>query len=74
MVQVGTKAVARKAQAEKTYEVVREASGEKLYLLVDDVWTTGATMLAAEKALKEAGAKWIAGVALATGRGEVDAS
>lgn len=74
VVQVGTKAVARKAQAEKTYEVVREASGEKLYLLVDDVWTTGATMLAAEKALKEAGAKWIAGVALATGRGEVDAS
>lgn len=74
VVQVGTKAAERKAQAEKTYEVVREASGEKLYLLVDDVWTTGATMLAAEKALREAGAKWIAGVVLATGRGEVDAS
>ncbi len=72
VVQVGTKAAARKAQAEQTYEVVREVSGEKLYLLVDDVWTTGATMLAAEKTLREAGAKWIAGVVLATGRGEED--
>lgn len=74
VVQVGTKAAERKAQAEKTYEVVREVSGEKLYLLVDDVWTTGATMLAAEKTLREAGAKWIAGVVLATGRGEEDAN
>lgn len=68
MVQVGTKATERKKQAENTYEVVRGVSGEKLYLLVDDVWTTGATMLAAEKVLREAGAKKIAGVVLVTGR------
>lgn len=68
VVQVGTKATERKKQAENTYEVVRGVSGEKLYLLVDDVWTTGATMLAAEKVLREAGAKKIAGVVLVTGR------
>lgn len=67
-VQVGTKAADRKAQAERTYEVRREVDAEKVYLLVDDVWTTGATMLAAEKVLREAGAKKIAGVVLATGR------
>ena len=67
-VQVGTKAADRKAQAEKTYEIQREVSADKIYLLVDDVWTTGATMLAAEKVLCEAGAEKIAGVVLATGR------
>lgn len=67
-VQVGTKAADRKAQAEKTYELRREVDAEKIYLLVDDVWTTGATMLAAEKVLREAGARKIAGVVLATGR------
>lgn len=67
-VQVGTKAADRKAQAEKTYELRREVDAEKVYLLVDDVWTTGATMLAAEKVLREVGARNIAGVVLVTGR------
>ena len=68
MVQVGTKAAERKVQAEKAYMVVGGVEAEKIYLLVDDVWTTGATMLAAEKVLRDAGAKKIAGVVLATGR------
>lgn len=67
-VQVGTKAAERQEQAGRAYEVVEKVDSERLYLLVDDVWTTGATMLAAEKVLREAGAKWIAGVVLATGR------
>lgn len=68
VVQVGSKAAERKAQAEKTYEVVREIDKKRVYLLMDDVWTTGATMLAAEKVMREAGASKIAGVVLATGR------
>lgn len=67
-VQVGTKAADRKAQAEKTYELRRKVDTKKVYLLVDDVWTTGATMMAAEKVLRKAGAEKIAGVVLATGR------
>lgn len=67
-VQVGTKAAERKAQAERAYEVIREIDKNAVYLLVDDVWTTGATMLAAEKALRAAGARKIAGIVLATGR------
>lgn len=67
-VQVGTKAADRKTQAEGAYELRQGVNAEKVYLLVDDVWTTGATMLAAEKVLRGAGAKRIAGVVLATGR------
>ena len=67
-VQVGTKAAERREQAAQTYEVRGKVEVEKIYLLVDDVWTTGATMLAAEKVLREAGARRIAGIVLATGR------
>lgn len=67
-VQVGAKASERKQQAERTYEAVGKVDAEKMYLLLDDVWTTGATMLAAEKVLREAGAQRIAGIVIVTGR------
>ena len=67
-VQVGAKVAERQRQAETTYVVQGEVRADKGYLLLDDVWTTGATMLAAERVLREAGAKRIYGVVLATGR------
>lgn len=69
-VQVGTKAAERKKQAEKTYEVVRKVEAGKRYLLLDDVWTTGATMQAAAKRMKEAGAEEVYGAVLAVGKAE----
>lgn len=67
-VQVGAKAADRETQAEKAYEVVGEVEAKKKYLLLDDVWTTGATMLSAEKVLREAGAEEVYAVVLAVSR------
>lgn len=67
-VQVGTNAVKRKSQADSTYDVVKKLDPEGRYLLIDDIWTTGATMQAAAKKMREAGAKKIYGVVLAIGR------
>lgn len=67
-VQVGAKAKQRKEQAERAYEVVKPIDAEKYYLLLDDVWTTGASMKAAEKVMREAGAKKILGTVIEVGR------
>ena len=67
-VQVGTKASERMAQAKKAYMVQKEVDGEVNYLLLDDVWTTGASMLAAEEVMRAAGAKSVVGVVIAVGR------
>jgi len=69
-VQVGTKAAERKKQAANTYEVVKAVEAGKKYLLLDDVWTTGATMQAAAKRMKEAGAEEVYGVVLAVSKVE----
>lgn len=73
-VQVGTKMAERWAQAEKTYRVNKKVDGRKKYLLVDDVWTTGATILAAEKVLREAGATKIYAALLAIGKAREEES
>ncbi len=65
-VQVGTKAKDRLAQASKTYAIRGKVRCDAKYLLLDDVWTTGASMLSAAKVLKVAGAKKVYGAVLAT--------
>ena len=67
-VQVGASEMMRKKQAKSAYGVssryLKKAGGslddETTYLLVDDVWTTGASMEAAISAMKKAGAKKMA--------------
>lgn len=67
-VQVGAKAADRRAQAKRAYAVVKPVKPEVKYLLVDDVWTTGATMLAAAEVLKKAGASKIYAAVLAVSK------
>lgn len=54
-VQVGAKVAEREAQAKRAYVLNGAVAPEKRYLLLDDVWTTGATMRAAVKVLRDAG-------------------
>ena len=65
-VQVGTDGEKRQEQAKKAYGVVKSAKidAEQAYFLVDDVWTTGASMEAAISLLQKAGAKKLAGVVM----------
>ena len=55
-VQVGADEKTRKVQASKAYAVSGEVDPSKTYLLVDDVWTTGASMESAIRLMKKAGA------------------
>lgn len=69
-VQVGADEKTRKIQAASAYEVNPKIKidPEKTYILFDDVWTTGASMLAALEKLREAGAKNFVFVLLAVNR------
>ena len=61
-VQVGKDDKTRMKQAERAYEanIGCQIDSEKLYILIDDVWTTGASMEAAIKVMKKAGATKLA--------------
>ena len=64
-VQVGADEETREKQAAEAYAVDMEKfDADKTYLLLDDVWTTGASMRSAAKKLREAGAKQILGASL----------
>lgn len=67
-VQVGSDVEKRKEQAKGAYRVSKKFSGRLkesvTYLLVDDVWTTGASMEAAIQAMRKAGAKKIVGAVI----------
>ena len=56
-VQVGANKTKRQSQAQKAYKVNPKITIDKTatYLLVDDVWTTGASMESAVKKLQQAG-------------------
>ena len=60
-IQVGTSRTDRLAQAKDAYTLAKNISidPDATYLLYDDVWTTGASMLTAVKKLRSAGANKI---------------
>ena len=64
-VQVGSSAEQRKDQASKAYEVTKGFNPDKHYILVDDVWTTGSSMLAAAQKLRSRGAQHVDILAIA---------
>lgn len=73
-VQVGATRKQREEQAARSYEVVAKISPDATYLLLDDIWTTGASILAATEVLRSAGAQDVMAAVLATGKasGETD--
>ena len=76
-VQVGSTATERKQRAAKAYALRAgmKVQAETTYLLYDDVWTTGASMLAANEVLREAGAEKVmmAVMAVSRSREEIEA-
>ena len=56
-VQVGSSSEKRKAQAAKAYELTKNFDPNQHYILVDDVWTTGSSMLAAAQKMRSQGAQ-----------------
>ena len=67
-VQVGSKAAERRMQADKAYGVHGKIERGVRYLLLDDVWTTGASGLAALKVMRRAGAERVSMVVIEVGR------
>lgn len=67
-VQVGSDEKLRIKQAKHAYKVTRKISSKTKYLLLDDIWTTGASMKTAAKRLSDAGAGTIYGAIVAVSR------
>lgn len=56
-VQVGSSSEKRKTQAAKAYELVKNFNPNQHFILVDDVWTTGSSMLAVAQKMRSQGAQ-----------------
>ncbi len=68
-VQVGANREARLVQAAEAYGLAGRVDPGTTYVLVDDVWTTGASMKIATKKLQRAGASKVLLAVLAVNRG-----
>ena len=58
-VQVGASLEQRREQAKSAY-LLKSVDVNKNYILIDDVWTTGSSMMAAARLMREAGVKNLA--------------
>lgn len=67
-VQVGSNSEQRKKQAKEAFRLVGEIKENTTYLLLDDIWTTGASMIAAAELIKNSGAEKILGMVVAVSR------
>ncbi|MBQ3464727.1 ComF family protein [Candidatus Saccharibacteria bacterium] len=69
-IQVGASEITRKKQAEAAYKLAKNVKIDKdaTYILFDDIWTTGASMKAAVKKLRQAGVSKIIIATLAVNR------
>lgn len=71
-VQVGAKMKDRQEQAARAYEVCGMIDEEATYVLLDDVWTTGSSMMSAAKVMMEGGAKKVCAAVIEVGRDKDD--
>lgn len=68
-VQVGANAKTRKKQVREAYEINNNmVRPDVFYLLLDDIWTTGASMEEAIRLMKKAGAKHLAAAVILTAK------
>ena len=67
-VQIGADEATRRKQAKDAYCFIGKIDEEKTYILIDDFWTTGASMTEAGRLLKKNGGKKIIAVVIAMNR------
>jgi len=68
VVQVGSDRAMRQKQVKGAFCVYEKLDPSKTYMIIDDVWTTGATVTEACRVLKKAGAERVFVAVLARGR------
>lgn len=72
--QVGLNAVERQANLEDAFQANSDFITNKIILLIDDVYTTGATLAVCAEALLSAGAKDVYGLTVTTAHGRQNSS